>query len=321
MAQQRHGIQVTDFKWFDARLNKWRLGYYMDYYMAVNMMGIKNYLDKAWDVVGIVSGHGKVRIGKSTLAQQMGYYIAWLLAGGVMAYDGTHWVVARKPVRPIVFSLENLVFRPEELIDKAYELFKKYGKNQVIIYDEGRAGLDSARSMEATNKVMADFFQECGVYGHVILIVLPNFFKLHEDYAVNRTLFLVDVFADRQLRRGHFSFYNEIQKEILYNIGRKEVGTVARYSAVRPSWYGRFTRFSPLDKKAYEAAKTAALNLKKATRVETKWKKQRDSIIFLLKRATGWSAETIAHELSVISGEKVSKQAVDYALRNIAHEG
>ena len=54
-------INVTSHKWYDERYQKERIGYYMDEYLAMNLMGIPRYLDKAWDVVGIVSGHGKVR--------------------------------------------------------------------------------------------------------------------------------------------------------------------------------------------------------------------------------------------------------------------
>jgi intein/homing endonuclease len=46
-------------------MKKWRKGYYMDEYLAINLMGIPKYLAAAWDVVGIVSRHGKVRIGKT----------------------------------------------------------------------------------------------------------------------------------------------------------------------------------------------------------------------------------------------------------------
>jgi len=69
------------------------------------------------------------------------------------------------------FGVKNEPFIEERIL---LTLFKKYGKNQVIIYDEGRAGLDSARAMQAINKIMQDFFQACGQYGHVILIVLPK---------------------------------------------------------------------------------------------------------------------------------------------------
>jgi len=65
-------MQVTDHPWLDERYIKsrppWkdpktgkminRVGYYMDEYLAINLMGVPAYLKKAWDVVGIVSGHG-----------------------------------------------------------------------------------------------------------------------------------------------------------------------------------------------------------------------------------------------------------------------
>lgn len=37
----------------------------MDEFLAINLMGVPKYLDKSYDCVGIVSGHGKVRIGKT----------------------------------------------------------------------------------------------------------------------------------------------------------------------------------------------------------------------------------------------------------------
>lgn len=58
-------MHVTDFKWFDDYYKKDRVGYYMDEFLALNLMGIPKYLDKSYDVVGIVSGHSKVRIGKT----------------------------------------------------------------------------------------------------------------------------------------------------------------------------------------------------------------------------------------------------------------
>ena len=90
----------------------------------------------------------------------------------------------------------------EDLMKKAEQL----PKNSVIIYDEGRSGLDSASAMTAINKTMSEFFQRCRVYHHVIIIVLPNFFKLHEDYAVARSQFLIDTYADEKFNRGYFSF-------------------------------------------------------------------------------------------------------------------
>jgi len=257
---------VTDHEWRNV-LGEVRQGFYMQNFLRLNLDGIPSYLSKAWDVVGIVSGHGKVRIGKSTCAIQIGYYISWILAGGRMLEDAHGKVTGIKaPDKPVRFGLDNVVFSPAQLIDKAQKLYAMYGKNQVIIYDEGRAGLDSAAAMTNINKGMQDFFQECGVYGHVILIVLPNFFKLHEDYAVSRSLFLVDVFADRKFRRGYYNFFNEQQKEWLYYWGKKKIGAINKYASARPSFWGRFSSFLPFDKDDYEEEKMKAIRDKKVNR-------------------------------------------------------
>lgn len=316
-------MHVTDFKWYDERYKLERTGYYMDEFLAMNLMGVPRYLDKSYDCVGIVSGHGKVRIGKSTIAQQVAYFLAWLVAGGKMAKNERtgDWFMSKKPEKEVHFNLDdNIVFSPEGLMKKAADLYKKYGRNQVIIYDEGRAGLDSASAMQAINRAMQDFFQECGMYGHVIIIVLPNFFKLHEDYAVNRSLFLIDAYADRNLRRGFFNFYNEIQKEWLYYMGKKKIGSSLKYSDSRPSFSGRFTAFLPLDKEAYEGAKREALKQKELRNTERKWKKQRDAAIYLLKKIGEMSLKEIAAEMTVICGFTFTDQMARHAIESITHE-
>jgi hypothetical protein len=316
-------MHVTNFEWYDEKHRMNRIGYYMDEFLALNLMGVPRYLDKEYDCVGIVSGHGKVRIGKSTISLQVAYFIAWLVAGGKMTQNKLtgKWFVSKTPNKDVNFNLEeNVVFSPEGLMKKAGELYKKYGKNQVIVYDEGRAGLDSASAMQAINRAMQDFFQECGMYGHVIIIVLPNFFKLHEDYAVNRSLFLIDAYSDRSLRRGFFNFYNEIQKEWLFYMGKKKIGSSLKYSDSRPSFSGRFTAFLPLDKQKYEDAKREALKQKELRNTERKWKKQRDAAIYLLRKIGELSMMDTAKELTAVCGFAVTVDMVRNAIETITHE-
>jgi len=257
----------------------------------------------------------------STLAQQIGYFLAWLLAGGTMAMigpDGNRWLVDKRPDKEVRFDLkDNIVFSPEELMKKASDLFKKYGMNQVIVYDEGRAGLDSARAMQAINKVMQDFFQECGQYGHVIIIVLPSFFKLHEDYATSRSLFLVDVFADKNLRRGYFNFYTERQKEYLFLNGKKRLGTIAKYAGCNSSFMGRFTKFLPVPSDDYNKAKQKALKTKDLNRTDRKWKQQRDAALYLIRRETEMKYSVLAREMTVICGFPISSEMVSMAVSTV----
>lgn len=301
-------------------------GFYMDGYLASNLLGIKGYLRKEWDVVGIVSGHGKVRIGKSVLAFQIGSYVAWILAGGWIDMESkpkgskTTWEIKKitQPKRPIRFSLEeNVVFSALDLQKRAAYLYNKYGKNQILIYDEGRQGLEAKRAMENLNKTMEDFLQECGFMGHVTLIVLPDFFKLHADYAVSRSLFLVDAFADKHKQRGFFNFYDETQKEWLYFLGKKKLGVVNRYNSASETFWGRFSSWFPFDKEKYEKMKQESIKKKQRSRQQLNWKRQRDVLIYLYKEATGKNDDQIAEDVTIISGFKLSGMAVAKTLQRL----
>jgi len=319
---------VTDMVGWNGKGKKQK-GFYMDGYLKSNLDGVPGFLKKGYDCVGIVSGMGKVRIGKSTHAIQVGAYLAWLLAGGEMKChqevvdNKQKWIIDEivKPKKGVKFSLqENVVFSADQMMDTATKLYKKYGPNQVIVYDEGRQGLDSARAMESINKGMEDFFQECGFMGHVILIVLPSFFKLHEDYAIARSLFLINDYADKQFNRGYFSFYNEYQKEKLFYFGKKRIGVRAKYAAATQNFWGRFTSWTPFDRKEYDLLKKKALEKKRRTRQQAKWKRQRDAAIYLVKKFAGISNQAISDELTIVSGQKISPRSVDYAISNITHQ-
>ena len=303
-------VLVTDIK-RTQKNGKVISGFYMDGFLAKNLAPIPRYLAKAWDCVGIISGHGKVRIGKSTMASQVGIYLAWTIAGGEMIFeeDSTKVIEVIKPTKKYRFNLkENLVFSAEELQERAFSLYEKYGKNQVIMYDEGRQGLDSSRAMENINKGMQDFFQECGFMGHVILIVVPNFFRLHEDYSVARSLFLIDVFAKGGLERGYFNFYNEHQKELLFFFGKKRLGITAKYSSASSSFWGRFTQWLPFDKDKYEEMKKEALDKKRLGRSDRKIKLQRDVLIWIMNKEQKIAVKEIKERLKEISGIELSKR-------------
>jgi hypothetical protein len=173
--------------------------------------------------------------------------------------------------------------------------------------------------MENINKGMMDFFQECGQYGHVILIVLPNFFKLHEDYAVARSLFLIDVYADKDYKRGFFNFYNEINKEKLYYFGKRMIGVTAKYAQANPNFWGTFLDWIPLDKTEYENAKKLALVQKKKTRQDKRFRKERDAAIYVAKKYSEMTAEQLAIEMSALSNGKVTGQMVERAVARVTH--
>jgi hypothetical protein len=280
------------------------LRYRMDGYLVDNLREVPKFLRKAWDCVIIVSGNAKVRIGKSTIAMQTAYYLAWLLN----ELNKKKGLVPKN--NPVPFDNTNVVFDPESLMKVA----EKKPKNSVLVYDEGRAGLDSARAMENINKAMQDFFQECGQYGHVILIVLPDFFKLNETIAVPRSLFLINCYTDKNYNRGFFSFYSEHRKELLYIIGKKKWGSTSKYMAVDDNFHGKFCDYFPINKEEYDQQKKDALKKRRKTRLEVRWHLERDIAWWILKNKYACEPKDIANEMKRFPDMKVSDSVVEKAL-------
>jgi len=283
------------------------LKYSFNGFLKDNLNEVPKFLRKAWDCVIIVSGNGKVRIGKSTIAMQIAYYIAWLLnekrkSGGLVPENN-----------PVPFTNANVAFDPEELMQKA----EKLPKNSVIVYDEGRAGLDSARAMENINKATQDFFQECGQYGHVIIIVLPDFFKLNETIAIPRSLFLINCYTDKNYNRGFFSFYSEHRKELLYIIGKKKWGSTSKYMSVDPNFWGTFSDYFPLDKKIYDEQKKSSLKKRRKTRLEVRWHLERDLAWWILKHNYSCLPRDIVSEMKRFPDVRISEKIVDNAITRI----
>jgi len=293
-----------------------RKGYYMDGFLAENLGSIPAHLKKDWDVVGIISGSGKLRVAKSTNAMQCGYFVAWLLAGGEMDLkrDSETWgEVIKKPHKPVKFDLkENVVFDVETLMKRGHEL----PMNSVIVYDEGREGLDAKSTMMNINRTLENFFQECGVYNHFIIIVLPDFFTLNKNFATARSNFLINTYIDEQYNRGFFSFYSERQKEKLYEFGRRKLGTFARYGATTPNFRGRFTKWLPFSKDEYDRLKREALRKKRLSRTDIRISKQRDILIYLYKNSGDLSLRELSEEIKQEFGVLIGKDVIHRACIN-----
>jgi len=312
-------VIVTDIKWRD-KSGTILSGFQMDGYLMENLSPIKKFIQTDRDCVGIISGRGMVRNGKSTLAAQIGYYVAWLIAGGEMDLrrdSNGRFInpqVIKKPTKEVKFSLKNLAFSPEELI----KLGTTLPKNSVIIYDEGRSGLDSKGTMKAVNQSLEDFFQECGVNNHVILVVLPNFFKLNEDIATSRSMFLVDCYSDDNWNRGFFDFFNATQKEWLFFKGKKKIGVRNKYSSASSSFHGKFSSFTPFDKQEYEALKKKALKIKALGSREARIKEKFVGMLTIYREDTMKTAEETAQRLSTVLFKTVSPFVIEHGHKDYA---
>ena len=218
--------------------------FYMDGGLKKILNTIAYNVPNDWDSVILISGDGMVRVGKSVLAQQVGQTLAYKLK--------TSW------------GIENIVFTGQELIEKA----KTFPKNSVFVYDEARGELDTKKVMEEITKTLMDFFSECGMYNHVIIIVLPDFFDLPKGIAISRSELLLNVYRDRSIKkneygeevikfeRGFFDGYHRYSKKKLYIIGKKNFND---YGSVKREFFGHFTDTFTVDKNQYETKKKSYL--------------------------------------------------------------
>jgi hypothetical protein len=251
----------------------------------------------------------------STLAIQMCTFVDWAIQGGQMLWNDQGQVTGViPPKKPLRFNLDHVLFTPDDLV-KMTKLKGKREKNNVFLLDEGREGLLGARAMESVNKAIEDYFQTCGVYNNFIVIVLPDFFKLAEQYCVNRSLFLINVFH-RNFERGYFSFFNTLQKERLYFFGKKRLGITARYNAASRNFWGRFSKWMPFDLKAYEDKKKFFIGKQKHSKLEVTHMRQRDLLTYVIRNRLGWTYEQISKELERYGEDTYGLDAVMRSLRN-----
>jgi hypothetical protein len=223
-------------------------------------------ISQDWDFLIIISGDGMTRVGKSVLAQQIAYYVAYNLNRS--------------------FDENNIIFSGEELIKKGNE----FPKNSVFVYDEARADLDNKKQMFGYVQNLLDFFSECGMYNHFIILVLPEFFELPKSIALNRSEFLINV--KRQIskvdgqnilkfERGFFDFYNRTGKRKLYWEGRRNYFF---YNEKFKVFDGYFPNFWVLDKDKYEVRKRAYLQRERNKPKEKKEQKKPDDLVSQLDK-------------------------------------
>lgn len=222
--------------------------YSMDIKLKHGLDILKKKIKQDWSFIIIVSGNNRVRIGKTTMAQQVAYYL-----------DPT-------------FSFDAVTFDPSEVRTIAL----KRGKTKVVFYDEARAGLDSKRAMENMQKDLIDFLTQAGQLNQILIIILPDFFELKREIALSQSICLINCHTPNMnfFDRGLFSFYNLDEKQKLYYWGKKQGGN---YSVCKPSFSGTFSNYQVLDKVRYEKLKLISLlqGRKNDPRIETEEKMKR----------------------------------------------
>lgn len=159
----------------------------------------------------IAGGDGGVRMGKSTVAQNWGYYYT----------ERINEILKKKGDKPITFTAKNIAMSFEDLKEKAF----KVDRYSCLILDES----DDLAS-HAMSKMMQEvnsFLQKNGQLNLFIILITDDFFKFPPTIAVTRSNFLAVVkFSHDDQRglyyeRGYFDWYNNKDKRILYYKGKK----------------------------------------------------------------------------------------------------
>jgi len=177
----------------------------------------------------IYSSTLEVGTGKSVLATQIGE--AWTE------------IINKKYKLKIPYNLNNVVWRPKELIERAF----KVPKHSFILLDEWQ---DSTYWSEL-GMTLRQFFRKCRQLNLFIMCIIPNWFQLPLSYAVSRSIFAIDVRFNDKLDRGFFAFYNFPAKRALYVIGKR----THNYYAAKPSFMGRFPDGYSIEEAIYRKKK------------------------------------------------------------------
>lgn len=255
-------------------------GFYMDNYKKQALDTLAKSIIHDWDHVLLISGTGKVRVGKSVEGQQDGFYL-------------THKINELHGINN-TFTEKNFCWTEQQLIDKGL----KAPKYSVLVYDEG-AGLSAKDHMKQIVRNLMRFFSEVGQKNLIIIVILPEFFDLPKTIAINRSICLINVDWEGNFQRGYFKFFSWKRKKMLYIKGKKELN----YAATKPNFYGRFTNFYTIDEGKYRELKAESLkrfSKKSKTTISTRYKKALMLSIALekwIKELTGYSNATIAREL------------------------
>lgn len=229
--------------------------FYINGYLKNNLDILKKKIKQDWYFIIVISGSNRVRVGKSTLAQQIGYYL-----------DSK-------------YNFSNLTFESTNL--KKISLAKP--KYSVVHYDEAMAGLDSKRAMESMQKDLLDFLAQAGQLNQFLILVLPDFFTLNKEIATNQSICLINCYTHSKdiFKRGYFQFFNIYGKNKLFYWGKKQGGD---YWATKPDFTGDFTNHQVLDKVEYQSRKREALMRLKKADIYYKYKRLLDKYLKTLNQ-------------------------------------
>lgn len=205
-------------------------GRYIEKYLYDNLRSLAEVIHRDMTFLGIgFSSTLEVGTGKSVLFTQIGE--AW--TDMINDIHGTD----------LKFTQKNIVFRPKDLIKRAFEV----PQYSCIVVDEW----EDAHYWSELAMTLRKFFRKCRQLNLFIIIIIPNFFQLPINYALGRSVFAIDVKFKGQFERGYFDFYDFNAKRDLFVKGKK----IHNYHVTKASFHGEFEDGYGIPEKDYRKAK------------------------------------------------------------------
>lgn len=277
---------------------------YIHYKLAGQLDNFVYNIGDDWDFTIVITGDRMVRVGKSVLAQCIAAYLAMRIEEYIKI--------------KVNFGLDDIYFESKVMIEHA----RTKPKYSINIYDEGREGLASTKSLSTISKDIVDFFAECGQLNQIIIVVLPDFFGLNEEIAVARSEILLNVYRKNikkmvnmygtgkqpivSFGRGEFEFFSRYNKSALYDKFKRT--RTKYYRMQKHDFVGDFYNHYAVDEKKYRAKKLEALTRYKEKEDKPKFDKcaiLRDNLIMEYSEK-GLSSRKISNKL-----EKLYKYSID----------
>lgn len=281
-------------------------GFFMDDALKSNIdIYLKNF-DDDWSFSIIISGAGKVRVGKSVLAMQIGCYVAYTMK--------------EKGYNPLFDLEKNFVFRGEDLIKKG-EFLGINHKYSPVIFDEAGSELQAKKILSAETQQVLDYLREAGQYNLFNIFVLPDFFDLPKGIAVNFTDMLLDVYVhideNEKFQRGFFKLFSERSKKSLYIVGKPFLN----YTAQKSDFVGNYRNFYPIDKDLYRDLKHKALSERGKNKVDKFDIKinQRNAALYILHKVCGYTQKDIGNMIEKITHQPLPQSTFSEAINWVDH--
>lgn len=203
--------------------------FYMDGYLKKNLDFVK---DKVIHRVNmftcIVSGRSGS--GKSTAVGQWAYYLS----------NGK-------------FGIDQETFTPQQFM----EGLETIDKGNSLVLDEAFAIMNKRKTLSSQNMIGLSMLQQARIKQCFIFIVLPSMYDLDKNLILNIADLHIRCYRKPFGRRGQFCVYNRKRLKNLWLHCRQSYSYSPKIA--KANFRGRFTKFFPLDIKAYEKKKALSL--------------------------------------------------------------